>query len=135
MNASITGTSEGLRILIIEDEPLLTLMLEDMLESLGHRVAGSCATLEDAMEAVADSNFDAVLLDLDLRGKSGFPVAKLLQLKAIPFAIASGYPGLADDEASLNDVLILQKPFAFEGLEKVLGEFEARVANSPVRNQ
>jgi CheY-like chemotaxis protein len=135
MNATITGISEGLRILIIEDEPLLALMLEDMLEGLAHRVAGSCATLEDAMETLAGGGFDAVLLDLDLRGKSGLPVAKQLYSKAIPFAIASGFPSLSDDEVLLGDVLILEKPFAFGGLEKVLDEFEARVANSPVRDR
>lgn len=135
MNGTITGIGDGLRILIIEDEPLLAFMLADMLEGLGHRVAGSCRTLEDAMETVSVGSFDAALLDLNLHGKSGLPVAKQLHLKAIPFAIASGYQSLPDDEVSLGGALILEKPFVFERLEKVLGEFEARVASSSVRNR
>lgn len=130
MNTSIADSSGELSILIVEDEPLLVMMLEDMLDSLGHRVVASCATLEEAMETVSSGEFDAVLLDLNLRGKSGLPVARQLFSNSIPFAVASGYPSDAADEAILRDVPFLQKPYAFEGLEKVLDELKDRVVKA-----
>ena len=131
MTAASADRSEGLSLLIVEDEPLLAMMLEDMLASLGHRVAGSCSTLEDATDAVASGGFDAAFLDLDLRGKSGLPLASRLRSMAIPFAVASGYQSHVTADGALDDALFLAKPYAFADLEAVLDALKTRVARSP----
>ena len=60
-------------ILIVEDEPLIAMMLEDFLESLGHEVAGSCDNVEEAMVAVERGGFDVAILDNEILHRSHPP--------------------------------------------------------------
>ena len=62
-------------ILIVEDEPLIAMMLEDFLESLGHAVKASCDNVADALTAVAGDGFDLAILDVNLKGENVWPVA------------------------------------------------------------
>ena len=65
-------------ILIVEDEPLIAMMLEDFLDSLGHKVRGTCETVEGALEEVEKGGFDLAILDVNLKGENVWPVATRL---------------------------------------------------------
>ena len=66
-------------ILIVEDEPLISMMLEDFLQSLGHEVAAVCESVDEARTAVADREFDLAILDVNLKGESVWPIAAQLR--------------------------------------------------------
>jgi DNA-binding response OmpR family regulator len=76
--------------LIVEDEPLISMMLEDFLLSLGHQVSAICETVGEALDACDTMQFDVAILDVNLKGESVWPVAKRLREQSIPFVIASG---------------------------------------------
>ena len=77
-------------ILIVEDEPLISMMLEDFLLSLGHQVPAICETVGEALDACEASRFDLAILDVNLKGESVWPVATRLRELGIPFVLASG---------------------------------------------
>ena len=66
-------------ILIVEDEPLIAMMLEDFILSLGHEVRGPCETVAEALREVAKDHFDLAILDVNLKGESVWPVAAALR--------------------------------------------------------
>src|SRR5258705_10859170 len=80
-------------ILIVEDEPLIAMMLEDFLESLGHSVAGTCDSVECALKKVENGGFDLAILDVNLKGETVWPVASRLRERNVPFVIATGGHG------------------------------------------
>ena len=118
----MTGSASARRrVLVVEDEMLIGMLLEDMLADLGHEVAAVVPRLKDALAAVETGDFDLAILDVHLQGESAFPVAEALIARNIPFVFATGYGerGLPD---SYRDRPVLQKPFAKDDLERVLGQ-------------
>src|ERR1700744_1586368 len=109
----------GLRVLVIEDEGPIALMIEDMLADLGCVVTGSAASVDEALTLVRACNFDFALLDMNLRGVSAEGVAEALIRTGKPFAIASGY-GREGVAAHLRDRPVVRKPFMRAELEKIL---------------
>lgn len=107
------------RILIIEDEVLIGVLLEDMLMDLGYQVVDTVARIEDAMARVAASDFDAAVLDLNLTGQSSLPVADILISRNVPLIFVTGY-GAQGLPARYQTVPVLQKPFRQEDLERHL---------------
>ncbi len=77
-------------ILVVEDEPLIAMMLEDFLESLGHSVTATCESVQDAMIEAKKGGFDLAILDVNLKGESVWPVAERLREQQIPFVLATG---------------------------------------------
>ena len=76
-------------ILIVEDEPLIAMMLEDFLDSLGHKVRGTCDSVRCALDEVEKGGFDLAILDVNLKGENVWPVASRLREKKVPFVIAN----------------------------------------------
>jgi len=107
------------RILIVEDEMLVAMLIEDTLSDLGHVVVGPAMRLETALAAVETESFDYAILDINLAGKTSFPVADLLVEKGIPFMFASGY-GAAGLTEGYRERPVLQKPFVGQEIEKML---------------
>jgi CheY-like chemotaxis protein len=107
------------RILVVEDEMLIGMLLEDMLTDMGHEVAAVVPRLKDAMAAVDRETYDCAVLDVHLHGESAFPVAEALIKKNIPFVFATGYGERGLPEAYRGRP-VLQKPFAKDDLERVL---------------
>ena len=107
------------RILVVEDEMLIGMLLEDMLTDLGHEVAAIVPRLKDAMAAVERETFDLAVLDVHLHGESAFPVAEALIAKGVPFIFATGY-GERGLPESYRGRPVLQKPFAKDDLERLL---------------
>ncbi len=106
------------RILIVEDEPLIAMMLEDFLEALGKTHIATCDTVNSALAAIDDEHPDAVILDINLSGgEKSWPVADALAAKGIPFILSTG-----GDEARPEYVARprLMKPYTMESVEKAL---------------
>ena len=107
------------RILVVEDEMLIGMLLEDMLTDMGHKVAAIVPRLKDALAAVERETFDLAVLDVHLHGESAFPVADALIAKGVPFIFATGY-GERGLPESYRGRPVLQKPFARDDLERLL---------------
>lgn len=111
-----------MKVLIVEDETLVALIIEEMLEDLGHEVVGPVATVEEGLRLV--EHCDAAVLDVNLgSGVTAFPVADALLMRGVPFAFSTGYSqqSLEDD---YGDVPKLQKPYNADGLRKILSSLE-----------
>lgn len=98
------------RILVVEDEPLVAMLLEAMFEDMGCLLVGPFATVAQALDALDQTPPDAALLDVNVSGEAVFPVAERLTAMGAPFAFCTGY-----GEAGLPDAWrgtpTLQKPF------------------------
>ena len=97
------------RVLLVEDEGLVAMLMEAMLEDVGCRVAATAARLEQAVTLAAAGDFDLAVLDVNLAGKLSYPVAEALRERGIPFLFATGY-GAAGLPAALRDAPVLVKP-------------------------
>ncbi|MBA3511326.1 response regulator [Sphingomonas sp.] len=100
-------------ILIVEDEPLIAMMLEDFLESLGHSISATCDSLDAAMAEADKGGFDLAILDVNLKGENVWPVASRLREQGIPFVIASG--GHVDPPPpEFASVPLIEKPYTVD---------------------
>lgn len=115
---------DGLRVLVVEDEMMVSMLIEDMLSDLGCQVVGPASRLEEAIALANAEELDCAVLDVNLGGQPIFPLADLLRERGAPFAFATGY-----GDAGLRDVdqgsPVLQKPFREGDLARVLGELQA----------
>lgn len=101
------------------------MMLEDFVETLGHRLAGSCDSVEEALTAVEAGGFDLAILDVHLRGgEPCWPVADALADRGIPFVLATG-GHVADPPARHAGARTLSKPFTMAGVAGVLDDVKA----------
>lgn len=106
-------------ILVVEDEPLIAMMLEDFLESLGHSVIATCETLQDALAEAEKGEFDLAILDVNLKGESVWPLAERLRDMQIPFVLATG--GHVDPPpAQFADVPVIEKPYTVDRVTPAL---------------
>ena len=105
----------GRRVLVVEDEALVLMLLTDMVEESGAIVVGPASTVGEALELAQGADIEAALLDVNLNGQPVFPVAAALKARGVPFAFLTGYgrAGLPDEYA---DASVLQKPFQFDHL-------------------
>jgi CheY-like chemotaxis protein len=108
-------TLEGKRILVIEDEPLVSMEMESDLEAAGCDVIGPAATLDEAKTLVEDSDYDAALLDVNLKGQPVDELATLLTKKNCPFAFVTGY-GRDALPSGFRGAVVLGKPFSSDQL-------------------
>ena len=119
----------GLRVLIVEDETLVAMLLEDMLADLGCEIAGSASTVAAALETLDTAAADVAFLDLNLGGESCYPVAEALAARGAAIIFATGY-GDARIEDPWRDRPILQKPFGEDQLSRALA---AAIAERPAK--
>ena len=100
----------GSRVLLVEDEIIVSWLLQDMLADLGYEVVGPAARVDQALAIIESEDIDAVLLDLNLNGQMSYPVADALVARGIPFVFATGYAKnrLLDGYQTFP---VLQKPF------------------------
>lgn len=111
-----------LRVLLVEDEGLVAMMLEDLLEDLGCEVAGSLASVGAALAWIeAGGSADVALLDVNLSGEPVFPVADALKARGVPYAFATGYDEGHDPR--FKDAPLLGKPIRQERLEALLRSY------------
>jgi DNA-binding response OmpR family regulator len=100
----------GKRILIVEDEMLVALLIEDFLTDLGCCTLGPCGSVANALVAARTESFDLAVLDVNLDGEMVYPVAEVLAERHIPFLFLSGY-GNEAIPAGRSDWKVCSKPF------------------------
>lgn len=114
-----TEPQKKARILIVEDEAFIAVMLADMLEELGYEVAAAVSQVSHAEEFLADGKIDIALLDVNLGSEKIDPIADLLARRACPFIFTTGY-GQAGVPAAYAHTTVLQKPFHINDLADAL---------------
>jgi CheY-like chemotaxis protein len=118
MGAAMPGPQ---KILIVEDEPLIAMMLEDFLDALDRIVAGMADSVASALELVEAGGIDAAVMR---GGETCWPIADALAARGIPFVLATGGAGDMIAEA-YRDRPVLSKPFTMDSVEKVLDSLVA----------
>jgi CheY-like chemotaxis protein len=116
----VSGLIQPARILIIEDELLIALMIEEMTREIGYRVSGVAHTMAMASREFGKRNYDAVLLDINIGGQYHAVTADHLLGSGVPFAFVTGYDYLV--EPRHEKVPVLQKPFTATQLRALLEE-------------
>jgi CheY-like chemotaxis protein len=109
----------GLRVLVVEDEAAISLLLEDMLLDFGCEVIGPAARLAAALDTLAREKVDLAILDVNVAGEPIYPVAEALAERSIPFVFSTGY-GSAGIRDAYRNRPVLQKPFAQNDLKQKL---------------
>lgn len=112
---------DELRVLVVEDEVLVAMLIEDMLLENGCEGVEICGRMEAALARVTEGAFDFVILDLNLEGDLTYPVADLLIANKVPFVFATGY-GNSMLTGPYSKIPSLQKPFQMADIERVMQE-------------
>lgn len=110
---------DGKRILVVEDEPLIAMMVEDMLAELGAQVIGPAGSLAEAL-LLAEEQIDAALLDVNLEGERVYPVAERLTVRGVPFVFATGYGATGNDWQGRAPTI--EKPYRRTDLQAAFGK-------------
>ena len=113
--------SRNMRILLVEDSPVVSLRTEDSLTDHGYFVVGPAYDMTQAMDLAAREQIDAAVVDLNIRGEKSFPVLGVLNERDIPFVITSGYANWSMPE-EWQDSPRLQKPFEEKKLLDLLDD-------------
>jgi CheY-like chemotaxis protein len=109
----------GRRVLVVEDEMMVLLLIEDMLSDLGCESVTTAATVDQALALMNGRVFDVAMLDVNLNGQKNYPVADALAARDIPFVFATGYSDHVTREGYPGRP-VLKKPFKFEALVAIL---------------
>jgi CheY-like chemotaxis protein len=109
----------GRRVLVVEDEMLVLMIIEDMLADLGCESVTTAATVDQAIALIDAQTFDAAMLDMNLNGNKTHRVATSLAAHGVPFIFCTGNNGrgMWDD---FRDRAVLRKPFKDEELAEIL---------------
>lgn len=106
------------RVLLVEDEALVAMMIQDTLAEFGFQVIGPVSTASDAVAAAREDRFDAAVLDINLGDGLVYTVAEILAERGVPFAFVTGYDADSVD-ARFSGIPILQKPIERDMLQKI----------------
>ena len=117
----MTADAPRRRILVVEDEVMVAMLVEDILLDLGCELAGLATRLDDALRLARQAEIDLALLDVNLDGKPSYPVAEVLRARGIPFVFATGYGERGIDPA-FAAVPTLAKPFQHEDLARIVAQ-------------
>lgn len=115
-------THLDMRVLLVEDDPILQFDIEEIVGSLGHTVVGPFSKLDKAMSACETSKPDAAIIDFNLgNGQTSFELAQLLEVSNVPYAISTGY-GRHHIPDILTKGQIIEKPYSERDIEEFLKE-------------
>jgi PAS domain S-box-containing protein len=106
------------RVLLVEDEALVAMMIQECLTEYGHSVVGPIGRAADALAAAKQGEFDAAILDINLSDGMAYPVAEILSQRGVPFAFVTGYEADTVDER-FSKVPVLQKPIERQMLQRL----------------
>ena len=109
-------SSSGQRVLLVEDEALVAMMIQDWLTEAGHSVIGPISRASEALQAAAEADYDAAILDINLGDGMAYPVADIAAKRGVPFVFVTGYEADTIDER-FSHVPILQKPIERQMLQ------------------
>ena len=117
------------RILVVDDEPLITMLAEAWLTELGHVAVGPAHNLAAGLD-LAETTIDGAIIDVSLGRDTGYPIAQRLMARNIPFVLATGH-SRADVDPAYQSLEPLLKPFQFEAFEQsVRALLSARPGNA-----
>lgn len=117
-------SNSKLRVLVVEDEPLVAMFVEDILTDIGHEVGAVLSRLEEALDAARTGTFDFAIIDVNLDGTPSYPIAEVLKERGIPFVFATGY-GANGLDPKFAGAPVLSKPFAIADFQKLLPQAAA----------
>jgi CheY-like chemotaxis protein len=109
----------GGSVFLVEDEVMIRMMVADMLEELGYKIAAEAGEIGEAIRLVQSTDFDLAILDVNVNGKVISPVADLIKARNRPFIFATGY-GSSGLPEEYRDRPSLQKPFQIETLARAI---------------
>jgi CheY-like chemotaxis protein len=109
------------RVLVLEDEPLIAMMVGGWLTELGCETVGPAHTVPSALALIEDGPLDGAILDVSIGSQDCSAVAAALQNKGIPFALATGHV-LDGSAAAYADALSLSKPYDFAAVQAVVAK-------------
>ncbi|NKF21001.1 response regulator [Solimonas marina] len=119
----MSDTLLGKRVLVVEDEPLIGMLLEELLRIFGAQIVGPATHLDQALRMARFEGVDAAVLDINVDGELSYPVADVLRERGVPFVFATGY-GRGTLSASYAETTLIEKPYRAEqlhaALEKIL---------------
>lgn len=115
----------GRRVLVVEDEMMILMMIEDMLADLGCETVIAAATADRALELIDGQEFHAAMLDLNLKGQNSYAVADALIARGVPFVFSTGTTD-HNMRDGYRDCAVLRKPFSDEKLAEALTQLLAR---------
>src|SRR5882724_8750265 len=107
MVLALDSDLKGLRLLVVEDEALISLLIEDLVTSLGCILAGTASTVNEALKLIETVPIDGALIDVNLGGEMAAPVSQALSDRSIPLILVTGY----DAPPLLDGFPVLHKPF------------------------
>ena len=107
------------RVLVVEDELMIRMLLQDMLADLGYTLAGEAGRIEEAMALAKQGEFDVAILDVNLNGQPISPVVEILIARGVPFVFATGY-GQRGVPERFRKTPTLQKPFQADALASAI---------------
>ncbi|WP_299660970.1 response regulator [Methylobacterium sp.] len=109
----------GARVLVVEDEAAISMLLEDMLLDFGCTVVGPAARLATALEMAQSESFEVAILDVNVAGEPIYPVAEAIVKRNLPIVFSTGYGGAGIREP-FRDRPVVQKPFSQADLKRTL---------------
>lgn len=127
-NQNISAGAARPRVLVVEDEPFISMLLSDMLEELGFDIAAAFAHVAETRDYLSAAEIDIALLDVNLGGEKIDPIADLLAARGCPFIFTTGY-GRSGVPENFADRPVLPKPFQLRDLANAI---DAQLATSGV---
>jgi DNA-binding response OmpR family regulator len=107
------------RILVVDDEPLVSVLIENWLTELGCEVVGPAHTVAEGLILADGGQLDGAILDVNIGNETCYSIARALRALGVPLAFATGDSGL-DEAQGFENPLILPKPFDFENVKTAL---------------
>jgi CheY-like chemotaxis protein len=123
-----THSAASKRVLVVEDELMIRMLLQDMLDDLGHTLAGEAGQLDEALALAKQADFDIAILDVNLNGRPISPVVEVLVARGLPFVFATGY-GQRGVPEQYRRIPTLQKPFQADALAVALAAADRSFRN------
>ena len=107
----------GLRVLVVEDEPVVAMCLEDILDALGCEPVGPAARVAEGLALAESEDLGAAILDINLAGERSTPIAEALRRRGVPFAFASGY---GTPPEGFETLPLIEKPYREADIDAAL---------------
>jgi PAS domain S-box-containing protein len=108
----------GRRVLVVEDEALVAMMIQEFLTEYGHSVVGPIGRASEALAAAKQTDYDAAILDINLGDGTAYPVAEIVAARGVPFVFVTGYEADTVDDR-FSHIPVLQKPIERQALQRL----------------
>lgn len=106
----MTDAARNIRVLLVEDEGLVALLLEEMLSELGYEIAAHARCIGEALQLATEADYGLAILDVNLNGVASFPAAEIVRDRRIPLIFATGYQQ-SNFQQPFQGAPSVQKPF------------------------